>query len=120
MSRARTVTILIAAAIGLTGCGSSTSSTYDTANALAAKVGCTGFKGGSTQMFVKDGGECTLDGQKIYLYVFGDNDSRDKWVTAAKAMGAPGTVGQGERWIIHSLDASAAKKSTDAAGGALT
>lgn len=120
MSRARTVTILIAAAIGLTGCGSSTSSTYDTANALAAKVGCTGFKGGSTQMFVKDGGECTLDGQKIYLYVFGDNDSRDKWVTAAKAMGAPGTVGQGERWIIHSLDASAAKKATGTAGGTAT
>lgn len=109
-----------ALALLLPGCSSSASSSFNSASAIATKIGCTGWTADSPpQMYVKEGGQCTIGSATVYVNLFADDAARNNWLKAAKAMGAAGSFAQGERWVIQSDDAATVAAASKAAGGSV-
>lgn len=70
-------------------------------------------------MYVKDGGQCQVDGQTVYVYVFSASSDRDNWVTVARKMQPGVAVGEGTQWVTTGLDSGSVTKATKAAGEAV-
>lgn len=115
---------LIGIVLALTACGSgattsgTTSQAPQTAADLATKIGCTGYTQSSEEMYVKEGGDCTLNGQTVYVNTYADDTARDQYLEVAKSTG--GTYAQGPKWVIHGDDATTIEQAAKTAGGQLT
>jgi hypothetical protein len=121
-----TITLAVLMMLAMTACSSNGSSANGasgsggkpmTATELASKVGCSGYSNSSTEMYVKEGGDCTLNGQTISIDTFNDNTARDNYVKVARSFG--GVYGQGDGWVIHGDDSGVVGDAVKAAGGAM-
>lgn len=66
-------------------CGSSEP---PTPQAMADKLGCTGYAPATTEeVFVQDVGTCTFEGKRVRLLTFIDNEARDGFVRIASSFG---------------------------------
>lgn len=95
------VSVALAATMVLVGCSGGDSGGGEDVGSgqdVADMIGCTGFEGDSEEMYVTEGGSCSLDGEEIYAYYFSDNDRRDSWVEVASQFGGPYLVGDG--WVV--------------------
>jgi hypothetical protein len=70
-------------------------------------------------MYAQENGECTIDGQTIYVMTFADTNARDQWMKVAKTMGAGGSFADGDLWVLQGDDRDAVAKGAQAAGGKL-
>lgn len=87
-------TVLLVSCGGDDGGGSDVSSGQD----VADLVGCTGFEADSEEMFVTDGGSCTLDGEDIEVYYFAEQDAQDNYLDIAGGFG--GQYLTGDNYIV--------------------
>lgn len=126
LTRAITITLSAILMLAISACSSGGSSPKDgsrdggkpvTATGLASKIGCSGYSNSSNEMYVKEGGDCTLNGQTISIDTFNDNTARDNYVKVAKSFG--GVYGQGDRWVVHGDDAGVVGDAVKALGGSM-
>lgn len=101
-------------AVVLTGCGGSGGPDVSSGQDVADAVGCTGFENDSEEMFVSEGGTCTLDGEEIQVYYFADNAARDNYVDVAKQFGA--NMLMGDHWVVSAESATLDKIKADIGG----
>ena len=99
-----------ASVLALAGCGGA--NTLKTAGggdkpltikAVAAKVGCVDVNQGNLPLGTKGAAICARGGHFVYLYMFGDDAARDKWLKVAKGAGALGTFQQGTSWVAQTV-----------------
>jgi hypothetical protein len=112
-------TAVIVAIVAVTACGGGkppAPASALTAQSIADKTGCTGYSTDTSfELYVQEGGECTVGDQTISVVVFADNTARDNYVMIAKSFG--GQYGQGDRWVIHGDDRATVSTAVSAAGG---
>lgn len=111
--------LILLVALTIAGCGGggksgSSGGTVNPAD-IAAKAGCTGYSSSSGELYVKEGGDCDLNGQTINVKTFQDTAARDNWLKIAQSFG--GVFGEGDRWVISGEDAATVRSATKAAGG---
>lgn len=81
------------------------------ARAIAKLLGCTGYRGGSEELFIASGGICTLGGQRLQVYTFATTANRDLWTQAAVTFGP---VLVGDLWTAAGPALTLVKKRPDA------
>lgn len=113
MQNLRTAAAILAI-VTLAGCGGSSPQPMRAAD-VAKLAGCSGYKGGETQMFTQETGDCQIDGHDIYVMTFRDSSLRDQWMKVAPAGG--GFFGEGDLWVLQGDDHDAVVKGVKAAGG---
>lgn len=113
--------LAVLAVLALAGCSSgshqATPAGPPTAQSIASKAGCTGWRADTAPLalYVSQSGTCLLNGAEITVDVFKDNAMRDRWLATAAAFG--GAFGHGDRWAISGADANAVHAGALAAGG---
>ena len=114
------VMLVGAAIIGLAAC-SSGGKDYGSGAELAKAAGCSGYvKDSEPPMFTQESGKCTIDGKDVYVAMYADKAARDNALKLAKAAGASGYFGHGDKWDLQSDDKAAVEKGVKAAGGSMT
>jgi hypothetical protein len=84
---------------------------------LVDKIHCTGFDDSSTELYVKEGGDCTLGSATLSVDTFVDNKARDSYLKIAQEFG--GSYCEGDQWEIHGEDRPAVSNACTLAGGKL-
>lgn len=102
----------IAALLLLAACSSGGS--VDSPKALAEKIGCAdSYSSGTTEeVGVEAVGQCRVDGKKVRLLTFANNDARDGFVQVAQGFGSRYVTG--DKFAVECNDAAteaAVKKS---------
>lgn len=92
------ITVTLLGAFAFAGCSSGPGSDIGSGQELADAVGCSDYTGDSEEMFVSEGGSCTLDGEDIAVYYFADNDARDGYVEIGSDFGGNYLVG--DHWVV--------------------
>lgn len=98
MKRLLVGTVLL---LTLSACGSGGSSgnTYSSGGDLASAIGCSGYEGGSQELYVADGGTCTLDSNDaVIVDTFSSQDNATKYADAAKSAGGVYVIGN--KWVV--------------------
>ena len=124
----RRLVVLAVAVLALAGCGGSKAPVSDTttygptvytAQQMMANAGCKGDATLDTQLelYVKESGTCTLDGQQISVDTFNNKAARDAYLKVAETFG--GSYGEGDLWVIHGDDAATVAKAVASASGTM-
>jgi len=93
------VAMLLLAACGGGSASGAKSTTYKTGAELADAIGCTAYQSGSSEMYVADGGTCTLGrNDAVIVDTFSSSSNRDSYVQVAKSTGGVYVVGDG--WVV--------------------
>jgi len=100
--------IALAAVLGLAACsggdnggGGSVGSNDGpvTAQSLAEKLGCSGFKAeDEPELFAAESASCDRNGTTVYIETFTQDDAQKNWLSAAKQAGGAYVVG--DQWIV--------------------
>lgn len=103
------------------GCGGSDDSgdSIGSGQELADAIGCADFANDSEEMFVTDGGSCTLEAEDdLTIYYFKDDASRDNWIEVASAFGGESQL-EGSNFVVVG-DASLLEKIKGKIGGKIS
>jgi hypothetical protein len=110
-----------AAVLALAACGGTSTAAAPaappTAASIAAKAGCTGWTPdtGQLELYVKESGTCTVNGQPLNVDTYNNTTGRDGYLKIGVSFG--GSYGQGPLWVTHGDDAAAVATAVAAAGG---
>lgn len=83
-------------AFAVAGCGGSSGTTAEVTSAASAAdaIGCeTSTPSETTELFVTDAAECTIDGNEVSVYYFSTSDARDSYLDIAGQFGGQYLVG---------------------------
>lgn len=87
---------------------------------VAKDLGCTSsYQSQDTEetLFVRERGHCTVSGEKVQLFTFSDNETRDQWLSVASKFGGRYVVV--DRAVVTSDSTSAVDTAHDKIGGDL-
>jgi hypothetical protein len=105
---------LVVAGCGGDDGGAGGSNKVKSGDDLAELVGCTGFTDDTEEMFVTEGGSCSLEGQDINIYYFGDQRARDEYLEIATGFGGLYLVGV--NWLVEAKRATLAELKAEHGG----
>ena len=106
-------TLVAIALLPLAACGKDASPPALTD--VASKIGCAQLEDGSSEMFTREGGSCTLAGAAVYLYTFADEKNQADWESVAPMGG--GILVHGELWTAQVSDSDTAEAIADYGDG---
>jgi hypothetical protein len=91
---------------------------YSTGADLASAIGCTNYQGGSQEMYVADGGTCTLgSNDTVIVDTFSSQDNATNYADAAKASGGVYVIGK--QWVVGIASQDEAKTVMNKIGGTI-
>lgn len=101
---------LLAAAllVTLTACGGggdgdsggSSGGDFASAQEVVDAIGCVDYTGDSEEMFVTEGGTCTLDGKDVYVAWFKNEKAQSNWTDVAGEMSGD-LILAGDGWSVY-------------------
>lgn len=106
----------LAVTLALTACSSGGGTSYSSGQDVAAAIDCTDYQGGSQELYVADGGTCTLGSNTaVIVDTFSSQDNATKYADAAKSAG--GVYILGDKWVVGVSSQDEAQSVMDKIGG---
>lgn len=89
---------------------------FDSPEAIAQVLGCSGFEeGDSEELGVDEDGTCRLQEEEIHVYTFARTEARDTYIEIAKQFGGEYVIG--DNWAVQYDDNSVGKAVIERLGG---
>jgi hypothetical protein len=113
--------LIPAVVLVVAGCGGGgkSSSQPMTPQQMASKIGCTFEPNtGQTEMFVREEGDCSVNGHDVTLYTFSSTSAQNSWTSAANTFGLGPHV-SGDLWVASVDDSGVAATVQSKLGGKL-
>lgn len=89
---------------------------FDSPEAIAQVLGCSGFEeGDSEELGVDEDGTCQLQEEEIHVYTFARTEARDTYIEIAKQFGGEYVIG--DNWAVQYDDNSVGKVVIERLGG---